>query len=106
MFGLSIGEILILAALALIIIGPEDLPKIARQIGRFVNDIKRTTQDFAEDLKEQAKFDPKDFLKQKEDYNKHISPQVIEPEASAKSDSDDTAETSNKTKENVKGEPS
>jgi Tat protein translocase TatB subunit len=103
MFGLSIGEILILAALALIIIGPEDLPKIARQIGRFVNDIKRTTQGFAEDLKEQAKFDPKDFLKQKEEYNKHISPQVIDSAASVDSDSVDT---SDKEKNSVKGEPS
>lgn len=66
------GEILILAAIALIVIGPEDLPKLARQIGRFVNDIKRSTQTFAEDLKEQAKFDPQEFLKQQDEYQKHI----------------------------------
>lgn len=75
MFGLSLGEVLILAAIALIVIGPEDLPKLARQIGRFVNDIKRSTQSFTEDLKEQAKFDPQEFLKQREEYQKHIQPE-------------------------------
>lgn len=87
MFGLSMGEILILGAIALIVIGPEDLPKLARQIGRFVNDIKRSTQTFAEDLKEQAKFDPQEFLKQKDEYLKHIETPTTNSEKSATNES-------------------
>lgn len=56
------GEILFLAILALILIGPDELPKVARQIGRFLNDIKRTTSEFTNEIKEQAKFDPKAYL--------------------------------------------
>jgi sec-independent protein translocase protein TatB len=35
MFGLGFSEILILAAMALILIGPKELPAIATAIGRF-----------------------------------------------------------------------
>lgn len=77
------GEILILGAIALIVIGPEDLPKLARQIGRFVNDIKRSTQTFAEDLKEQAKFDPQEFLKQQDEYQKHIQSPTTQQETAS-----------------------
>lgn len=58
------GEILFLAILALILIGPDELPKVARQIGRFLNDIKRTTSEFTNEIKEQAKFDPKAYLEE------------------------------------------
>lgn len=64
MFGLGMGEILFLAILGLIVIGPDDLPKLARQLGRFLNELKRTTESFTQDLKEQAKFDPKEYLKE------------------------------------------
>lgn len=64
MLGFSMGEILFLGILALILIGPDELPKVARQIGRFLNDIKRTTSEFTNEIKEQAKFDPKAYLEE------------------------------------------
>lgn len=57
MFGLSFFEILFLAALALIVIGPKELPVVARTLGRFINELKRSTNMFAEDLKQQARID-------------------------------------------------
>lgn len=57
MFGLGMGELLVLAVLGLILIGPEQLPELARTIGRFINDLKRTTDGLTEDLKKQAKVD-------------------------------------------------
>ncbi len=57
MFGFSVGEILFLAVIALIVIGPKQLPDFARQIGRLMNDIKRSTSDFAEEMKNQARVD-------------------------------------------------
>jgi sec-independent protein translocase protein TatB len=57
MFGFSIGEILLLAVIALIVVGPKQLPDFARQIGRLLNDIKRSTSDFAEEMKNQARID-------------------------------------------------
>ena len=57
MFGLSMGEILLLAAIALIVIGPKQLPEFASQMGRFLNEIKRSAGQFTDEIKQQAKFE-------------------------------------------------
>lgn len=57
MFGLSIFEVIFLGALALIVIGPKELPVVARTIGRFLNELKRSTSGFTEELKQQARID-------------------------------------------------
>lgn len=57
MFGLGMGEILVLAVLGLILIGPEQLPELARTIGRFINDLKRSTDGLTDDLKKHARAD-------------------------------------------------
>ncbi|HEX7674499.1 MAG TPA: twin-arginine translocase TatA/TatE family subunit [Bdellovibrio sp.] len=57
MFGLSIFEILFLAGLALIVIGPKELPEVARTIGRFLNELKRSTSGLTNELKQQARID-------------------------------------------------
>ena len=51
MFDISFSEILVIAAVALIVIGPERLPKVARTLGhlfgraqRYVNDVKSDIQ--------------------------------------------------------------
>ncbi len=50
MFNLGMGEILVLGVIALIVVGPEKLPSLARNIGRFINDIKRTTSDVTREI--------------------------------------------------------
>ena len=40
MFGLSTWEVLIILALALIFVGPDQLPKVARQIGKGVRQVR------------------------------------------------------------------
>ncbi len=46
MFGFSMGEMLLLLAIALIAIGPKQLPEVARTLGKFMNELKRATGDF------------------------------------------------------------
>lgn len=58
MFGLGMSEIIVLAVLALVVIGPKELPELARTIGRFMNELKRTTNVLSDELKEHARFDP------------------------------------------------
>jgi len=41
MFGFSMGEILLLGAIALIAIGPKQLPEVARTIGKLLNELRR-----------------------------------------------------------------
>ena len=52
MFDLSISKILILGVLALIIFGPDQLPKIAGQAGRALRDLRRIAESAKADLQE------------------------------------------------------
>ena len=61
MLGFSLPEILFLAALGLVIIGPKQLPEVARTVGRFLNDLRRTSNTFTEEFKSQMKIDPIKF---------------------------------------------
>lgn len=56
---------LILAIIALIVIPPDKLPEVARQLARFLNDLKRNTAGIWDDLKEDAMLKPEDLLKHK-----------------------------------------
>ena len=47
--GLSFGEILVLAILALVVIGPKDLPKLLRTAGRMIGQAKRAVADVRRD---------------------------------------------------------
>lgn len=61
MFNLGFSEILFIGVLALILIGPKQLPDVARALGRLVNEFKKATQDLSGGLLEIRK-DLKDPL--------------------------------------------
>ncbi|MBX3020438.1 MAG: twin-arginine translocase TatA/TatE family subunit [Bdellovibrionales bacterium] len=46
MFGLSLTHMILFGIIALIFIGPEQLPEVARTLGRILNELRRATQDF------------------------------------------------------------
>ena len=69
MFGLGMSEIIVLAVLGLIVIGPKELPELARTIGRFLNELKRTTDGLGEDLKQQIRLDRLNSLTDLENEN-------------------------------------
>lgn len=52
MFDLSLPKLLILAVLALVVFGPNELPKIAAQVGRAVRDLRRIADGAKADLPE------------------------------------------------------
>ncbi len=45
MFGLGVGEILIILAFALIFIGPKKLPELARGLGKSIREFQRAKDD-------------------------------------------------------------
>jgi len=66
MFNLGFWEMVVLAGIALIVVGPEKLPSLARNVGRFINDLKRTTNTIASDITDAV--DEENFLnKNKQD---------------------------------------
>jgi len=62
MFNLGFTEILFIAVLALILIGPKQLPEVARTVGRFLNEIKRSTDAISDEFKSAA-FKSEDLYK-------------------------------------------
>ena len=52
MFDLSVTKLLVLAVIALIVFGPNELPKIASQAGRALRDLRRIAEGAKADLRE------------------------------------------------------
>jgi sec-independent protein translocase protein TatB len=51
-FDLSIPKLLVLAVIALVIFGPNELPKIARQAGSALRDLRKIAEGAKNDLRE------------------------------------------------------
>ena len=45
MFGIGTGELVLLLFLALLVLGPERMPKMARDVGRVMGDLRRTSDE-------------------------------------------------------------
>ena len=52
MFDLSLPKLLVLAVIALVIFGPNELPKIAAQAGRALRDLRQIAEGAKNDLRE------------------------------------------------------
>jgi sec-independent protein translocase protein TatB len=50
MLGIGGSEIVIIALLVLIIFGPSKLPQMARDLGRFVGEARRSIDEFKDEL--------------------------------------------------------
>ncbi len=50
MFGMSFTELLIIAVLALILLGPDKLPDAARTAGKLLRELRRATEDIKDQL--------------------------------------------------------
>lgn len=55
MFGISWSEMAVISVLALIIIGPKDLPKILRTIGQWTSKAQRLAAEFRRGIDQMAK---------------------------------------------------
>ena len=50
MFGIGGQELIIIGLLLLVIFGPSKLPQMARDLGRFVNEARRSVDEFKSEL--------------------------------------------------------
>lgn len=50
MFNLGFSEMVIIGVLALILIGPKQLPEVARTLGKFLNELKRSADVLKEEI--------------------------------------------------------
>lgn len=54
MFGLGTSEILIILVVALVVIGPRNLPKVARSLGRLFGQVQRMSGDLSDAIRREA----------------------------------------------------
>ena len=50
MFGLGTAELLIILFIALVVLGPKELPKVARTIGRGIRELQRAKDDIKKNI--------------------------------------------------------
>lgn len=50
MFGIGLPELLVIFALALIVLGPEKLPEVAKQVAAFINQLRQAADEFKKEL--------------------------------------------------------
>jgi sec-independent protein translocase protein TatB len=56
MFGIGPEELMLVLIVALLVLGPERLPRVARDVGRVVGDLRRTSDEFREEFLQADKY--------------------------------------------------
>jgi Tat protein translocase TatB subunit len=66
MFGLGGGELFLVLLLAILLIGPRDLPRVATQIGRFYRKLRSAAEDLKDTVERETEWkDPPRNLEKK-----------------------------------------
>ena len=80
MFDIGAFELLIVGIVALLVVGPEELPRLIRAVSKFATQVKNYARDFRagmENLANEADLDGFDELRRKEGITKDMSPEDI-----------------------------
>ncbi len=59
MFGIGFQELIIIAIIALIVVGPKKLPDLAKTLGKGFSEFKKATEGITDELKETLKEEKK-----------------------------------------------
>ena len=94
MFGIGIGEILVILAIALIVLGPKEIPKVARTIGRVMRDIQRTTDELRRTI-------DSEFEEEEDTKTKHRQVKAVEETANEAMEDNESSSSDKETKKEI-----
>ncbi len=98
MFGIGLPELIVIAVIALLVVGPKKLPDLAKSLGKGLQEFKKASEDVTESIKETLK--PDDLKEEMDNFkNSLLYGKKDEDEAKAKPDAasppkDDSSKTS------------
>lgn len=68
---------ILLAIIAVVVIPPEKLPDAAKQLARFLNDLRKMTSGIWDDIKQDAILRPEDLMKRaQQNYEQNLQPDL------------------------------
>ena len=80
MFGIGMPELILIAVVALIVLGPQKLPDLAKSLGRAVREFRKATSELKETLQVDGEFS--EVKKAFDDFHADVN-KTIQPEAKA-----------------------
>ncbi|MCA3181949.1 MAG: Sec-independent protein translocase protein TatB [Burkholderiaceae bacterium] len=90
MFDIGFSEMLVLAVVALVVLGPERLPKVARQAGAWMGKLRRYVDDVKSDINRQMELSElRDLKNQVTDAARDLETSVQSTVSGMKTDFDD-----------------
>ena len=94
MFGIGSTELLVILVVALLVLGPKNLPKVAHTIGKAMGEFRRVSTDFQRALNTEVAFDEHEQKKkeaEKELFNKEKQSDAASENAAPAGDSNTSA---------------
>lgn len=84
-FDFGSGEILLIVIAVFLIFGPSKIPEMARGLGKFINDIKRASEDIKTEINREADRQERDkkLTEYKTQIEKDLDPDNSDPKAEA-----------------------
>ena len=77
MFDVSFSELMVIAVVALLVIGPEKLPKVARTVGAFTGRMQRYMAQIKEEVNREVRFEELQQLQQ--EIKQTVETKIVKP---------------------------
>ncbi len=92
MFGIGMTEMLIIAGLALVVLGPKKLPDLARSLGKGFAEFKRATNELKSTIEMESRAEEERYRAQQSQENKPTAEAIPEQEVASEASSSGSTE--------------